>query len=386
MAGDSWGGSEELWSRTALELVTQGFPVSASVHEWSPPHPRMLNLIGRGVDVWFRPAPYPLWKQARRALITPEKTPITLEAQRLFAARRPGLVVISEGAAFSPIDLLELCIELRLPFVTVQHLNTERFWVVDDLAARYRTALAAAQRCFFVSNANQRLTEQQIACELLNAEVIWNPVNVDFNALPPWPQSGLGDELRFACVGRLDPRAKGQDLLFEALAGSAWTARPWRLYLYGQGPMRDSLERLVHRLGLSDRVIFAGQVIGVAEIWASNHVLVLPSREEGLPLAIIEAMLCGRPVIATAVAGNAEVIEDGVTGFLADAPTVASVARALERFWASRADAQIIGEAGSKRIRQLLPVDPVRIFANKIKEVLLMTESARSSEVRPTIS
>jgi len=231
---------------------------------------------------------------------------------------------------------------------------------------------------FFVSKANQRLTGKQIGCELLNAEVIWNPVNVDFNSSPPWPQLGPDGEFRLASVARLDPRAKGQDLLFEALAGVSWVARPWRLYLYGAGPMRHGLERLVDRFDLSDRVVFAGQVTGVEEIWASNHVLVLPSREEGLPLAIIEAMLCGRPVIATDVGGNSEVVEDGVTGFLADAPTVASVAKALERFWARREDAQMIGEAGSKRIRQLFPSDPVRIFSEKIKKVLAMIESRPS--------
>jgi len=142
--------------------------------------------------------------------------------------------------------------------------------------------------------------------------------------------------------------------------------------------MRNSLELLVRSLGLSDRVVFAGYA-SVAEIWASNHVLVMPSRVEGLPLVVIEAMLCGRPVVATDVAGNSEVIEDGVTGFLADAPTVGCMAEALERFWARRAHAQMIGEAGSQRIRQLLPPDPVRIFSEKIKEILRTTESARSS-------
>jgi glycosyltransferase involved in cell wall biosynthesis len=130
--------------------------------------------------------------------------------------------------------------------------------------------------------------------------------------------------------------------------------------------MRNGLERLAQRLGLSDRVVFVGHV-SPAEIWASNHVLVMPSRLEGLPLAMVEAMLCGRPVVATDVAGHSEIIEDGVTGFLADAPTVSSMAKALERFWARRAHAVEIGAAASKRIRGLRPPDPVRIFSEKIK-------------------
>jgi glycosyltransferase involved in cell wall biosynthesis len=136
--------------------------------------------------------------------------------------------------------------------------------------------------------------------------------------------------------------------------------------------MRADLFRLIRCFGLSDRVRFAG-FASVEEIWASNHLLVLPSRIEGLPLAIVEAMLLGRPVVATNVGGNSEVVEDGVTGFLAGAPTVSDVAELLERFWARRADARGIGEAGAKRIRSLLSPDPVRIFTNKIKEILRST-------------
>jgi glycosyltransferase involved in cell wall biosynthesis len=365
MSGAAWGGSEELWSQTAMELKAQGFLVHASIGRRLPVHSRIDNMVEAGIEMWFRPEPYPVWKQVRRALTG--KTPITLEAQRLFAARRPSFVIISEGSGLPSIDLLELCVKKQLPFVLIQHANVEWLWATDDLAKRYRVTLAAAQKCYFVSKSNQQLTEKQIGCELPNAEVVRNPFAVDFNASPAWPRLGPEDELRFACVARLDPTAKGQDILLEALAKPSWTARAWRLSLYGDGPMRDSLDRLSRRLGLFDRVSLAGHVT-VEEIWASNHVLVMPSRYEGLPLAMVEAMLCGRPVIATDVAGHSEVIEDGVTGFLADAPTVSSMANALERFWVRRSEARGIGAAASKSIRQLVPPDPVRVFAEKIKE------------------
>ena len=143
--------------------------------------------------------------------------------------------------------------------------------------------------------------------------------------------------------------------------------------------MRCGLQRLARRLRLSDRVVFEGH-LGVDEIWSSNHALVMPSRYEGLPLAIIEAKLCGRPVIATDVAGHGEIIEDGVTGFPADAPTCAGVGHALERFWARKADAKEIGATAAKRIRQLVPPDPVRVFADKLATIVARAEPACSRE------
>jgi glycosyltransferase involved in cell wall biosynthesis len=367
-----WGAAEELWSQAALDLLAEGYAVSASYAAHSPPDPRMLNLIERGVEVWFRPASYPLRKRAWRALVGPPMGPTTLEVERLVTARSPEIVVISDGAPFPPLDLLEMCATKRLPFVIIVHCNQYFWWPDDALAERYRTVLAAALRCYFVSDQNRRIAEKQIGCELPNAELVRNPFNVDFNASPPWPPLGRDGELRFACVGRLDPPGKGQDILFEVLAGPKWATRNWRLHLYGDGENRGGLERWAQRLGLADRIVFEGYVADVEKIWALNHVLVMPSRIEGLPLALIEAMLCGRPVVATDVAG-AEVIEDGVTGFLAEAAAVGCVGKALERFWDRKGEAREIGATAAKRIRDLVPPDPVRIFADKIRGLLERT-------------
>ncbi|HTT80652.1 MAG TPA: glycosyltransferase family 4 protein [Stellaceae bacterium] len=367
---DPWAGSEELWGRTALDLVAQGFPVSASVTAFSPLHPRMIELRNRGVELWLRPAWYAWHEHPWRRLRSRRGGPILHEAERLIAARPPALVVLSDGAGgLPPIELLELCVARRLAFATIVQLGRDTEWYADGLAERYRRALAAAQRCYFVSHANYRLAETQIAGDLPNGEVVWNPFNVPRDASPAWPPLGADRELRLACVGRLYPRQKGQDLLFEALASPVWRERPWRLSVYGEGPQRQTLERLAEKLGISDRVVFAG-FARVEQIWAANHALVMPSRYEGLPLAMVEAMVCGRPVVATDVAGHAEIIEDGMTGFLADAPTAGSIAIALERFWERRDDAEAIGKAGARRIRELVPPDPVRIFSDKLRALV----------------
>jgi len=95
MRAVSWGGSEELWSRTALELMAQGFSVSASMREWSPPHPRIRNLAERGVEVWFRPAPRPLWKHAWRLFTAPTQT--WKHAWRVFVEPQEAATTMEAG-------------------------------------------------------------------------------------------------------------------------------------------------------------------------------------------------------------------------------------------------------------------------------------------------
>jgi len=368
MDSEPWGGSEELWSRAALNLASDGFSVAASVVEWSPLHARIQQLKDHGIKLSTRAQDPSLWRRARAKLVG--SRPAVESVEKLVEAVQPALVVHSSGTAFPFPDLIEICLSREIPFVTIGQANHDGWWLPDSLAERLRPAMLGAVRCYFVADANLRLAEKQLGCELTNAEVIRNPFNVEYNAAPPWPALGQHGDLRLASVGRLHPPSKGQDLLFEVFALPAWQRRPWHLCVYGNGPMRDTLERLARRLHVAHRVTFAAHVAKVEAIWRANHVLVMPSRFEGLPLTIVEAMLCARPVIATAVAGNPEVIEDDVSGFLADAPTVRGLAAALERFWARRHEAEEIGKAASIRIRQLVPADPARVFSNKLKGLL----------------
>lgn len=97
MDGDPWGGSEELWSRTALDLASRGFSVAASVVGWEPPHPRVLELAKGGIDLSFRPLRYPPWKRALRRIRSRWKSPLVLEVERQIHLGAPALVVLSDG-------------------------------------------------------------------------------------------------------------------------------------------------------------------------------------------------------------------------------------------------------------------------------------------------
>jgi glycosyltransferase involved in cell wall biosynthesis len=261
-----------------------------------------------------------------------------------------------------------MCVAKGWPFVTIAHSIRATVGYSDEIAARLRKVLPRARRCFFISEANRVLAEKQLGHNFNNAEVVRNPLIVEMGSPIPWPSNNIDQELRIACVARLHPPQKGQDILLDILASPFWRERKWRLTFYGSGPNRDVLGRWVERLALQDRVSFAGHVT-VEQIWHENHILVAPSRYEGGPMTTIEAMWYGRPVVATNVGINPEIIKDGVTGFLAEAAVAECLGRALERMWTQRERLQEIGKFGAAFIREFMPKDSVEVFAERISSL-----------------
>ena len=135
------------------------------------------------------------------------------------------------------------------------------------------------------------------------------------------------------------------------------------------GSTSGALRSIVETLKLSN-VRFEGFVEDIEKFWSRHQLLVLPSRFEGLPLALVEAMLCNRTAVVTDVAGNGELIVDGLNGFIARAPTVELLDEAMNRAWNARTGLQEMGSAAGKTARELIPRDPVQTFADELQSVL----------------
>lgn len=162
-----------------------------------------------------------------------------------------------------------------------------------------------------------------------------------------------GGPVRLAAIGRLDP-IKGYPLLLEACARLGAGGADWRLELAGDGPMRGDLERLAKTLGIDGRVRFAGAVAtdDIPAFLERADVLVISSFMEGLPIVLMEAMAAGLAVVATRVAGVTELVEEGVSGFLAQPGTVEELHGALSRVLAHRPRFEELGKAGRRRVER----------------------------------
>ena len=138
-------------------------------------------------------------------------------------------------------------------------------------------------------------------------------------------------EVVFLMLGRLH-REKGPDVLLRALGAlSARSSGGWRAVLVGDGPELGSLRRLAVDLGVEDRLMFAGARRRVGPWIEAADLLVLPSREEGLPVAPLEAMAREKPVLATAVGGTPEVVRHEETGLLVPPDDPQALAAGLQR-------------------------------------------------------
>ncbi len=147
-------------------------------------------------------------------------------------------------------------------------------------------------------------------------------------------------------VGRLVP-GKGGDVLLRALAGVDADC-----VVVGDGPQREALERLAADLGVGHRVAFAGWRPDARDLVAGLDVLAVPSREDGSPLVVFEAMGAGVPVVASRVGGVPDQVVDGRDGLLVPPGEPAALATALTRVLTEPGLAQALSAAGRARAEQ----------------------------------
>ena len=167
---------------------------------------------------------------------------------------------------------------------------------------------------------------------------------------------GLPDGHLVVSAGRLFPVKRYEDLL-AATALARKSVEGLHLALLGDGPERERLATLTRELGISDIVHFPGWREDAARWIACADVFVLTSRSEGLPMAALEAMALGIPVIATSVGDLPEMLRDGEAGMLVPVGAPQDVADAIVRLAKDPLAAAQFGRAGRARVAQAYSQD-----------------------------
>jgi colanic acid/amylovoran biosynthesis glycosyltransferase len=198
---------------------------------------------------------------------------------------------------------------------------------------------AAARFVVVISEYNRRLVLER--CPAARVEVVHCGVEVERHA---WRDMDGRSPDRVVCVASMFPK-KGHADLIDALALLAERRPAVTLELIGDGPERDRILARARERGVEGRVSAPGArsaeqvraALAEARVFALPAIRLPSGRMEGIPVALMEAMAAGVPVVATRLSGIPELVQDGVTGLLVEPHDPAALAAALERLLADEA-------------------------------------------------
>jgi len=247
------------------------------------------------------------------------------------AVRRFGPDVVVSFVEQTNIRMLAALVGTGIPVIVSERIDPRQHPVGLAWTAARRLLYPLARRVVVQTEAVAEWARRVVAAS--RVRVIPNFVR----EMPEPPEWSVRSSQEILAVGRLD-KQKGFDLLLEAFARSGLAARGARLTLLGEGPERSALERQAQALGIAERVTMPG-VVRDPETWmARAAVFVLPSRYEGFPNALLEAMAMGCPVIATDCdSGPREIICHGENGWLVPVEDANALSAALRRLFEDEA-------------------------------------------------
>lgn len=361
----SWGGSELLWAKSILEIVNMNYEVGLIIHEKLILPVWLLEFDNKSNFKIFRYSDLKLNKFQR---ILKKISPFIFRKKTtklvMIDEFKPDLLIINQGLNFNGVATMLFAISKKIKFVTISHAVCEYLWPNSELREKMKLGFIHSKMNFFVSNDNLELTNTQIGFDLINNQIVRNPYNVSYNNNIEYPKTKT---FNLAFVGRYDFYAKGQDVILRVLSDKKWKDRELVINFYGEGKDEEQLKELIVLYDLKN--VNVNSQTSTELIWKNNHGLILTSRFEGLPIVIVEAMLCKRFVIVTDVSGSAELVKDNFSGFIAEAPRVKFVDATLERAWERRCDWEKMGIQARNEIVKFIPEKPELLFAEELIKI-----------------
>lgn len=276
----------------------------------------------------------------------------TVEALRLARRVRPDVTVTFFGIPSGPVGLA-LKLTYGIPYVVSLRGGDVPGFQPYDLAL-YHRLLGGTIRALWRRSAgvvaNSDGLKALVHRSAPDQPVLVIPNGVDVARFRPAEKRTADATVRIGFVGRL-VHQKGVDVLVKALA-LLEPELPLVVDIVGDGPNRPALQQLALSLGVADRIRFLGWKSAgeLPELYRCMDVFVLPSRDEGMPNVVLEAMASGLAVVATRVAGNEELVRHGETGLLLPAEDHRALAEALRRTVVDPDARTAMGAAGRRLV------------------------------------
>lgn len=363
--GGEYGGSEVLWYMTAKEALLKEIKVLISAHASYLEHSQLKELVSLGAELHIRDE-VDLSKVHNKVIFKLRCYLPWLNKFTEVKKFQPDLIIVSQRGTYdaaAQLMLFRFLISIRFPFILISQFHKEnKAQLHKNVKQRAVKVFKTAKRIYFVSNRNKIASEATIGCPITNASIINNPIKLKVNEIG-WPSE---DILKVACVARINFDLKRQNALIHTLAQEKWRGRNIELNLYGEGPDSSALKELTQEHKLDNIIKIHGQVEDIKQIWENNHLFILPSMAEGLPLALIEANLFSRAAITTKVGDNEKLVLQDKTGFLIHDLSEQAIDSALEEAWEKRKEWKRLGVNAKAHALEVLDINIHKTLLSEI--------------------
>lgn len=335
MAGSPWGGSEELWYRTALLAAKKGIRVGCAVYYWPGKEKKMQDLADLGCSIYYLP------NKGRSKKNLVERIQNKISKYRLKKIRNTlpvhdyELVVINQGAFEITTPEWRTFYRRLEKFVLLFHNYKEGEVFGHSKAKVISNWTEKAAQNLFASARIREVLEQNSGINITKDAILVNPISF----LPPDVQSPyppVDKGYRFVMLAALDTQRKAQDNLIRSLSGPKWKDRNWTLHLYGEGKDRKYLEKLIQSLNMERKIFLEGQTVAVKNVLENSHLVLQLTHIDAMPLSVVEAMAVGRPVIASRIGDMPLWVKEGVNGWISPDASVEQIENTIERAWKIR--------------------------------------------------
>lgn len=332
MNGSAWGGSEELWYRTACWMSNHGYKVGVGVYDWTEKKPRLDALKEAGCDVYLLPNKKGLFKKVavKKALQL-----IPFNQYQLTVINQGGWEEILHAPFRSLYKKLSAYVLLNHNYNEAAELSSSKQKLLHQWLNKARMNFGATQKIFDI-------IERKFKLIIERKETLINPITFPADKEPlAYPQN---NPCTWVMLAELDTARKAQDILITVLAASKWKERNWQLHLYGKGKDWAKLEALITILGLEGRVFLKGYTDNVKQTLLNCNLLLQCTLIDAMPISVVEAMAAARPCVVSKVGDMPAWVENNVNGFICSDITAEGIDATLEQCWQQKNNWAAMGQ------------------------------------------
>ncbi|MBK9487168.1 MAG: glycosyltransferase [Chitinophagaceae bacterium] len=356
MNGGAWGGSEELWFRTALWMSRHDYKIGIGCYDWAEKQDRITELKNAGCAIYLLPNKKGLFKKAA-----------VKKALQSIPFQEYNLTVINQGGweeiLHSPFSNLYK----KLPaYIILNHNYNENAVLSFKKQKLLEQWITGAQMNFGATQKIFEVIQNKFNISIDNKQTLVNPVTFTPDTTPGLYPPVTNDSCTWVMLAELDTARKAQDILINALSSPKWKARNWQLHLYGKGKDKEKLEKLISELALEEKVFLKGFTTNIKQTLLDCSLLLQCTLIDAMPLSVVEAMATGRPCVVSKVGDMPAWVEDGVNGFICPALTVEGIDEAMENCWQQKNNWAAIGKNAFETFIKKYP----QPYEEKIAEIL----------------